>query len=143
MPTVEPFADVDVQDFADWLHTVPMTGWPKLADPAHLGWGERFKPLAVSLMAAFPGCSMSGMGLFLLEPGQEHPAHRDEQAPGWITRVHVPIVTNPLATVTTDEGEMHMQAGRAYTFDTLKTHAVRNGGTTPRVHLVFDVRKPQ
>ena len=103
---------------------------------------EPFADVFALLMAEFPGCVMGGIGLFTLDPGQEHPTHTDVQPPEWVTRVHVPLVTNELATVTTDEGTFHMQAGKAYKFDTRRPHAVRNGGTEPRVHLVFDVRKP-
>lgn len=67
--------------------------------------------------------------------------HTDVQPPDWVTRVHVPIVTNEHATVSTDEGTFHMQSGVAYRFNTRRNHAVRNGGEQHRVHLVFDVRK--
>ena len=139
--TIEPFASVDVASHAAWLQTVPVADWPKMADPAWRGWEARFRPLATSLMVEFPGCAMSGLGLFLLQPGQRHPAHKDEQPPDWVTRVHVPIVTNELATATTDDGEIHMEVGVAYTFNTRATHAVYNGGATPRVHMVMDIRR--
>lgn len=141
MATIEAFADVDVSEHAAWLHAIPVSEWPKMADPNWHGWTDRFKPLVWTLMREFPDGSLAGLGLFLLAPGQEHPAHRDEQPPDWLTRVHVPIVTNDKAAATTDDGTMHMQVGKAYKFNTLETHAVSNQGTTPRVHLVFDVRK--
>ena len=141
MGTIEPFADVDVSDLAAWLRAIPVAEWPQMADPAWRGCGDRCRPLADALMAEFPGCAISGLGLFLLAPGQVHPAHRDEQALDWVTRVHVPIVTNAQATVTTDDGEFHMEVGKAYRFNTWATHAVANHGTTPRVHLVFDIKK--
>jgi quercetin dioxygenase-like cupin family protein len=93
------------------------------------------------IMALFPQSKVAGIGTFVLDPGQEHPMHTDEQPPEWITRIHVPLVTNPLAVVETEKGSFHMEAGTAYSFDTRKQHAVRNGGDTPRVHLVFDVVK--
>lgn len=141
MPTIEAFADVDVSQEAAWLDAIPFAEWRHLADPAWHAAREIFKPLAEELMAHFPGCVMSGPGLFLLEPGQVHPAHTDVQPPEWVTRVHVPIVTNKLATATTDDGTLHMKAGKAYKFNTRERHAVENRGTTPRVHLVFDVKR--
>lgn len=141
LATVEAFADVDVQALAAWLQAIPEAEWPKMADERYRGWGDRFRPLATALMVHFPGCALAGLGLWTLEPGQRHPAHCDEQPPDWVTRVHVPIVSNPLATVTTAEGEMHMKVGKAYRFNTRETHAVENAGATPRVHFVFDVKQ--
>lgn len=141
MPTIEAFADVDVSQEAAWLDGIPLAEWRHMADPGWHGAREIFRPLAEELMAAFPGCVISGRGLFLLEPRQLHPAHMDVQPPDWVTRVHVPIVTNPLATATTDDGELHMEVGKAYRFNTRAMHAVHNDGDTPRVHLVFDVKR--
>jgi hypothetical protein len=35
---------------------------------------------------------------------------------------------------------VHMRVGHAYKVNTLKIHHIQNGGQTPRVHLMFDVR---
>lgn len=112
-----------------------------MADPDWHDWGARFRHLRKQIERLFPDDNVSGVGLFLLQPGQEHPMHRDEQPPNWLTRVHVPVVTNPLATATTDDGTIHMQAGTAYRFNTRENHAVRNDGLTPRVHFVCDIVK--
>ena len=79
--------------------------------------------------------------MFPLDPGQIHPAHQDMQPTEWVTRVHIPLVTNPHAVATMDDGYHQMLVGKAYLFNTLVTHAVANGGTTPRIHLVFDVKR--
>jgi quercetin dioxygenase-like cupin family protein len=141
MPTVEAFATADVSEIGAWLLAIPESEWPGMADPAWHGADRLLPRVAEELMQHFPGCALSGVGLFLLAAGQEHPAHTDEQPPDWVTRVHVPIVTNPRATVTTDDGTMHMEAGTAYRVNTRERHAVRNDGETPRVHLVFDVKR--
>ena len=123
MAPIEPFADVDV------------TG--RKGDEA-----EAFRPLALALIAErFPGCRIGGIGLFLLKPGQIHPAHCDDQPPEWVTRVHIPLLTNPHAVATTEDGPIHMAVGKAYKFDTRAEHAVANGGKTPRIHLVFEVMR--
>lgn len=139
MATVEELAVVDVAELVEWLAAIPAEEWPGMADPAWHGGGECFASVVDRLTASFPGCISSGAGLFLLAAGQEHPMHVDEQPPQWVTRIHVPLVTNELCTVTTDEGRLHMQVGRAYTFNTRRNHAVENRGKTPRAHLVFDV----
>jgi hypothetical protein len=120
--TIERFAEVDIGEL----------------DPSN---DESGRPIAEALTARFyPGCSVSGVGFFVMEPGQVHPAHCDEQPPYWVTRVHVPITTNPGVIFTMDDGEHRMEVGKAYRMNTLVTHAVENGGDTSRIHLVFDVR---
>ena len=132
--TIEPIAEVAIADLASWLLTVPADKWPDAS------MGEKFRPLAEALVAQhFPGCKVSGVGLFVLEPGQIHPAHRDDQPPEWVTRVHVPILTNPHAVTTMEDGPHRMLAGTVYAFNTRAEHAVANGGRSPRVHLVFEV----
>jgi len=142
MATVEAFTDVDVSALARWLTAIPVDEWPGMADPAWHGADRLLWPLAEVLVRVhFAGCVASGVGLFLLQPGQEHPAHTDQQPPDWVTRVHVPIVTNPRATVTTEDGMFHLHVGKAYRFDTRRPHAVQNDGPLARVHLVFDVKR--
>lgn len=75
-------------------------------------------------------------------PGRGHPYHQDSQPPAWVTRVHVPILTNPDAWFMwepEDGVKVHFAAGQAYTFNTLVPHAFANDGPTDRVHLTFDV----
>lgn len=78
-----------------------------------------------------------------------HSDYADAPAPaGWITRVHVPLLTNPLAEMRfpNDTSRMmtvgrswNMQVGEAYLVDVRQVHEVLNQGTTPRVHFMFDV----
>jgi hypothetical protein len=141
MKAISKFARVDVSALAAQIEAIPISEWPKMVDPDSLGLGDAVRAVAVVLKSHFPGCIYSGIGLFLLVPGQAHPAHTDVQPPEWVTRVHVPVITNDKATATTDDGTIHMRAGVAYRFDTRRMHAVRNDGDAPRVHLVFDMRK--
>lgn len=142
MSAIEKLADVEVGALAAWVAGIDPGDFRMFADPAWNGCAERFGPLAEAIVAEhFPGCKVAGVGLFVLAPGQVHPAHRDEQPPEWVTRLHVPLLTSPLAVAIVDEGEMHLAVGCAYTFDTRETHAVANRGETPRVHLVCDVHR--
>lgn len=139
---IEAIAAVDIFNLVAWLSAISVTEWAGMSDPAWHGADGRCRPIAERVLAlAFPGCNVSGIGLFVLAPGQLHPMHTDEQPPDWVTRIHVPIVTNERATATTDDGTIHMAAGIAYRFNTRARHAVANHGLTPRVHLVFDVRR--
>lgn len=101
--------------------------------------GELFA-VAEDLVARFyPGCKFD-FGTWDLAPGQVHPAHIDEQPPHWLARIHVPLTTNPGVIFRMDDGEHHMEVGKAYRMNTLRTHAVENKGETHRVHLVIEVR---
>jgi hypothetical protein len=72
--------------------------------------------------------------------GHSHPMHTDPQRDDWLTRVHVPIVTNPQCWHQWEGGErVHFEVGKAYSFNTLVPHALGNEGTTDRVHFIFEV----
>lgn len=142
MSAIETLASVDIGELAAWLATVPERDFAKLTDPAWQGAGERCRPIAEALVAGhFPGCRVAGVGLFVLAPGQVHPSHCDEQPPEWVTRLHVPLLTNALAVAIVDAGTLHLDVGFAYTFDTRQTHSVRNDGATARIHLILDVHR--
>jgi len=127
LPTIEPLRDVDV----NWVQGFPESEW-----------AERLTPLAQELTEEFfPGCVMGGTGLFVLAPGQMHPAHVDIQPPEWVTRVHVPLVTNQHCTATMWDGFHEMSVGKAYSFNTRISHAVSNAGDARRIHLVFDIKR--
>ena len=102
---------------------------------------EDFRPFAEDLVNRFfPNCTISGIGLFTVEPGQIHPVHIDVQPQEWVTRIHIPLATNRHCVATMEDGPHEMVVGKAYKFNTTSPHAVSNGGKTPRVHLVFEVR---
>ena len=122
MSTIEEFADVPAEGISSDA--------------------EDYRPLAEHLVEEFfPGCIIGGLGLFEVAPGQIHPAHIDDQPPEWVTRVHIPLQTNPHCVATMPDGPHQMVVGKAYKFNTTIEHAVSNGGKTPRIHLVFEVRR--
>lgn len=144
------FAAVDVVDLVKWIGGIAWTDWPQqsltelkpamVTDPRWHEFGRRTDALVAHLMAHFPGCEDHQRMLSVVMPGHSIEPHRDEQAPAWQTRVHVPLITNDRALFITDEDADVMQVGHAYLVDTRKTHAVHNAGDTPRVHFMFDVR---
>ena len=73
--------------------------------------------------------------------GQSHPMHVDSQRADWITRVHVPLVTNPTAWIMFEEEStrVHFLTGIAYSFDIRQRHAFGNDGPAERVHFIVDV----
>lgn len=75
-------------------------------------------------------------------PGHFAPMHVDPQRPDWLTRVHVPLVTNPGCWMQWEGWErVHFSAGNAYNFNTLTPHSVGNDGDSERVHFIFEVLK--
>ncbi len=89
----------------------------------------------------YPGCKVGGFGVWTMEPGQIHPRHVDEMRDDWVVRLHIPLATNPGVIFTTDDGECHMEVGKAYEFNPRAPHAVENRGETVRAHLIIDVVK--
>lgn len=96
-----------------------------------------------------PIITYDGLMLSRMEPGQQHGMHVDTQNDnGWLTRVHVPIITNPGAWIMFEDDlnpryncpmRVHFEAGVAYSFNALERHSFGNDGTTDRVHLIFDL----
>ena len=77
--------------------------------------------------------------LMRIDGNAEATPHRDLNY-YWMhrVRVHVPIVTDPAVRFLCGERELHMAAGEAWIFDTLKRHNVINPNPTRRIHLVAD-----
>ena len=89
-------------------------------------------------MALYPG-RRRGMTLFSrLVPGQVIPEHLDGHDGHCHTRFHVPLTTNPACVFVVDGEAFHMAVGSAYVIDPTKLHSVANGGTTDRIHLIFN-----
>jgi hypothetical protein len=106
-------------------------------------YDETCRPLAEKIIAKhFPGMKISGVGMWRMLAGRDYPDHKDEQPPYWITRVHIPLVTNPGVVFTVGGEQFHMKVGEAYQMNTLERHAVVNKGNADRWHMVFDVRTP-
>lgn len=104
-----------------------------------------FDPIVAAVLAYFPAdpaVAARDVMLSRMLPGQSHGYHVDNQREDWITRVHVPIVSNGDSWFLweADEGDdVTFEVGSAYTFNTLLRHAFGNEGASERVHLLFDV----
>jgi uncharacterized protein (TIGR03032 family) len=77
--------------------------------------------------------------LMRIDGNSEATPHRDISY-YWMqrVRVHVPAITDPAVKFLCGERELHMAAGEAWIFDTLKMHNVINPKPTRRIHLVAD-----
>jgi hypothetical protein len=105
------------------------------ADTPFLSEAPRF----ASLFAGIPA-RLRAVRLMTLGPGAQVYEHRDGNVgiPWGRARLHVPVLTNPLA-VTAFEGREHVwDAGRLWYGDFDRPHYVANRGADPRIHLVID-----
>lgn len=167
---------VDASSMVEWIAAIPFEEWPqqtRLSDgrlrPAMVNstlWpfqpGRRWS-LAFAMAEVVSDIHANDFFwkdgpvgfenhmLSVVMPGHSIPPHADQQSPDWITRVHVPLLTNPRAFLDFPGelesrlyGPRHLEAGKAYLVDVTRVHGVRNEGETPRVHFMFDVlgRKP-
>lgn len=149
-----PFADkpwqhickVDVAPLVEWFGQVDQT-WSEVVSPTKpqrtfvLPEGIT-RSIVEEVLAHFP-CPVVAHQLMLsrMLPHRSHPLHVDSQRADWITRVHVPLVTNNKAWMLFEEeaGHVHFKVGWAYSFDTTRRHAFGNDGDEPRIHFIFDV----
>ena len=75
-----------------------------------------------------------------LEAGHGIDRHVDGEGSHPLThRIHVPLQTNPRATLTIQDTDFQLQAGHAYEVNNLVRHGAFNGGDQDRVHFIFEV----
>jgi len=169
-PAVRHLCAVNVRSMVEWISAVPFEAWPQqtpLGDgqlrPAMVndyGWcpvpglgrlkdacrrAQVLADVGAAIDAALVLGAEADFRSFMLSavmPGHSIEPHADAQAAGWVTRVHVPLLTNPWAffdVVDPVRRRYQMQVGDAYLVDVQQTHEVINAGQTPRVHFMFDV----
>jgi aspartyl/asparaginyl beta-hydroxylase (cupin superfamily) len=110
-----------------------------VSDPGWYGMGEVTEGVVSKLLPFFPGCRDRQRMLSVVMQGHEIESHVDLQPVEWVTRLHLPLVTNDDAVFVSDGVECHMMVGSVYKVDTTKPHAIINRGKTPRIHFMFDV----
>ena len=54
-------------------------------------------------------------------------------------KIHVPLQTDPRATLTVGGADFHLEAGHAWEVNNLAPHEAFNGGAYDRVHFIFEV----
>jgi len=122
-----------VSTFADWRESVdgPLwREWRALLEPALAaatsGYGYA--------RGAFPRIMLARMGSGgIIQP------HRDTNpAAKWPHKIHVPLATNPRVAFFVGGTRYHFTEGEAVEVNNMGPHAVRNGGDTPRIHLIFE-----
>jgi Aspartyl/Asparaginyl beta-hydroxylase len=118
---------------------------PDRTDPG--GPGETYvfngqlarSPAIANLLNSFP-CELRSARLMALAPGASVEAHTDTffGLPYGQVRLHVPLLTNPGATMDLNGVRTHWERGYVWYGDFGLPHAVANDGPSVRVHLVVD-----
>jgi hypothetical protein len=122
-----------VDSFLDWsaAHDRPM--WPE--------WKAVLEPVLRQATApygyargVFPRIMLARMA-----PGGVILPHRDTNpAAKWPHKIHVPLFTNPGVTFMVAGIGYHFAEGEAVEVNNMAPHAVRNMGSTDRIHLIFE-----
>jgi hypothetical protein len=156
---------VDVSSLVEWITAIPFEDWPqqnRLADgkirPAMVtdrrwnGFAERVDlvtnvavtKLLIDLKLSSGDVTVYNRWLSVVMPGHSIPPHADRQDPGWICRMHVPLVTNEMSwfcIASSPLSSKTMEVGTVYAVNVRAEHWIVNEGPTPRIHFMFDVRR--
>ena len=143
----EALCKVNVTDVVNWITSVyKPEDWHKgpdrpfvRNDPAWEDLAVRTQPVVSQVLKLFSGGIDSYRSITVVHPGDYVPPHTDTQHPGWLSRIHVPLVTNPGSFLIMDSKSYHLEVGTAYRVNVGKPHAITNKGKSTRIHLMFDV----
>ena len=122
-----------VSNFQDWRESYDRPLWAQ--------WRERLAPVLAEATrpygyarAAFPRVMLARMAAGgIIKP------HRDANpAAKWPHKIHVPIQTNDQVAFLVGDTEYHFPEGEAVEVNNMGVHAVRNGGDSDRIHLIFE-----
>ena len=84
-------------------------------------------------------CELNAVRLLRLAPGSRILPHRDDGlGPDAEVRLHIPVQTDPRVEFFLDDQKLALAAGECWYLDLGRTHAVYNGWSRPRIHLVLD-----
>jgi hypothetical protein len=85
-------------------------------------------------------CEVTSVRLMALAPGGEIKEHRDAgtSLEDGITRLHVPIQSNPQVLFSIDGELVHFSVGNTWYLNASCLHGVRNTSTQNRIHLMLD-----
>ena len=116
--------------------------WRESADwPLWQEWRDRLLPVMEQatrrygyVRAVYPRVMLAR-----LASGGEILPHMDNNpAAQWPHKIHVPLLTNPQVGFRIGDTIHHLPEGEAVEVNNLGLHAVRNDGSTDRIHLIFE-----
>lgn len=130
-----------VSNFLDWRDSQEKLLWSE--------WRPLLEPVLNAAVepygyahGAFPRVMLARMA-----PGGVIHPHRDRYpAAKWPHKIHVPLTTNSEVIFVVNGQSYHFAEGEAVEVNNMGMHGVTNGGTTDRIHLIFeyyDVTQPE
>ncbi|MEO8669845.1 MAG: aspartyl/asparaginyl beta-hydroxylase domain-containing protein [Tahibacter sp.] len=126
-----------VSNAADWRESFERPIWEE--------WRTRIEPIlqqATAPYAYLEGAYPRIMLARMAPGGVIHPHVDANPAARWPHKIHVPLQTNPDVRFFVDPTDYHLEVGQAYEVNNLGLHAVKNAGTTSRIHLIFEYFDP-
>lgn len=122
-----------VDDTRDWRNSHDRALWPQWRDLLWPVLRQATTPYGYA-NAEFPRVMLARMA-----PGGVIKPHVDANpAAKWPHKIHVPLLTNPGVGFLVGERVYHFPEGEAVEVNNLGLHAVRNDGSTDRIHLIFE-----
>lgn len=122
-----------VNSTRDWRESYDRPMWNQ--------WRERLLPVMEQATkpygyarAVYPRVMLARMA----PGGIIHPHIDANPAAKWPHKIHVPILTNPQVGFQIGSTVHHFPVGEAVEVNNLGPHAVRNDGSTDRIHLIFE-----
>lgn len=116
--------------------------WGKSYDrPLWYAWRARLLPVMEEAVRpyGYPNHAYPRVMLARMAPGGViHPHIDANPAALWPHKIHVPLATNEKVAFVIGDSIHHLAVGHAYEVNNLDRHAVRNAGTTDRIHLIFE-----
>ena len=122
-----------ITNHLDWRES---SDWPLWAE-----WRDRLLPVMEQATRPYGYARVAYPRVMLarMAPGGEILPHVDANpAAQWPHKIHVPLLTNPQVGFRIGDSIHHLPEGEAVEVNNLGIHAVRNDGTTDRIHLIFE-----
>jgi hypothetical protein len=134
----------------DYRHTAPTIHPPFVAfESLILPMADHIRGYYLRSLRQRRIADKNGPGYFIrtlltrLAPAAEITPHADD---GYSLRrchrIHIPIVTNPDCLFTVGDLTWNMPMGEMWEINNRRLHAVTNGGTEHRIHLIMDYVQP-
>lgn len=122
-----------VANYLDWRDSYDRPAWTEWRDLLEPVLQQATRPYGY-VRSEFPRVMLANMA-----PGGVIKPHRDaNRAAKWPHKIHVPIVTNDRVAFLVGDTEYHFPEGDAVEVNNMGLHAVRNDGTSNRIHLIFE-----
>ncbi len=122
-----------VDSSRDWRQSHDRALWAEWRDRLLPVMEQATRPYGYA-RAAYPRVMLARMA----PGGVIHPHVDANPAAKWPHKIHVPILTNPQVEFRVGNDVQHFPVGHAVEVNNLGIHAVRNGGQTDRIHLIFE-----